>query len=152
MKDLKFPQILNLGRSKLDSWLANEETQETLRQNLVDYADQMTTWIKNEDGQRVLADVIREIRIRGENFLRAYIREKVPELVNKVISSEKISEKLEKDILPSLGNKLAQFIDENRAAILGKLRLEQRVTETVHRMDVKHFHDSQLPENLTLAT
>ena len=127
-------------RTKLDNWLSSEETQLTLRRNLITYADQLTSWMKGYEGQKVMSNIIREIRSRGKNFIKIYIREKVPYLINKALCSEKLHNKLEKDILPGLGNKLAQFIDGNKLAILEKLRLEQRVTDTVKGMDVKDFH------------
>ncbi|WP_407450226.1 DUF445 family protein [Fibrobacter sp.] len=127
-------------RNKLDDWLRSEETQETLRRNLIIYADQLTIWMKSSEGQKVLGNVIREIRFRGKNFLKRYIKENIPNLINKAFSSELLYHKLEKNILPHLGNKLTQLIDKNKPAILEKLRLEQRVTETVNGMDVRDFH------------
>ena len=127
-------------RNKLDDWLRSEETQETLRRNLIIYADQLTIWMKSSEGQKVLGNVIREIRFRGKNFLKRYIKENIPNLIHKAFSSELLYHKLEKNILPHLGNKLTQLIDKNKPAILEKLRLEQRVTETVNGMDVRDFH------------
>ena len=137
-------------KAKLDGWLQREATQEKLRAKLLTYADQLTVWMKDGEGQQVMGGLIRELRVRGKRFIATYLREKVPELIDRAFASELLREKLEKGILPKVGVKVAQLIGENKQAILDKLRLERRVTEAVDGMSVATFHhtlDEFMAEN-----
>lgn len=129
-------------KAKLDGWLQRGSTQEMLREKLLAYADQLTVWMKNGEGQQVMGGLIRELKVRGKRFIAMYLREKVPELIDRAFASEMLREKLEKGILPKVGVKVAQLIGENKQAILNKLRLEQRVTEAVDGMSVATFHQT----------
>ena len=138
-------------KRKLDSWLLREATQTMLREKLLAYADQLTTWMKGEEGQKVMGGIVREMRVRGKRYIATYLRENVPTLINRVFASDMLREKLEKGVLPKVGVKAAQLIGENKQAILDKLRLEQRVTEAVDGMSVATFHrtlDEFMSENL----
>ena len=129
-------------KAKLDGWLQRGSTQEMLREKLITYADQLTVWMKNGEGQQVMGGLVRELKVRGKRFIATYLREKVPELIDRAFASEVLREKLEKGILPKIGVKVAQLIGENKQAILDKLRLEQRVTEAVDGMSVATFHQT----------
>ncbi len=138
-------------KAKLDGWLMRETTQTMLREKLLAYADQLTTWMKGEEGQKVMGGIVREMRVRGKRYIAAYLRENVPTLINRAFASDMLREKLEKGVLPKVGVKAAQLIGENKQAILDKLRLEQRVTEAVDGMSVATFHqtlDEFMSENL----
>ena len=127
-------------KKKLDGWLRREATQSMLREKLLSYADQLTQWMRGGEGQKVMDDLIRELRVRGKRFIATYLRENVPVLINRAFASDKLREKLEKGVLPKVGVKVAQLIGENKQAILEKLRLEQRVKEAVDGMSVSTFH------------
>ncbi len=127
-------------KAKLDGWLRREATQVMLREKLLAYADQLTDWMKNGEGRQVMGGLIRELKVRGKRFIANYLRKKVPEFIDRAFASELLREKLEKGVLPKVGVKVAQLIGENKQAILGKLRLEQRVTEAVDGMSVETFH------------
>ena len=129
-------------KAKMDGWLQRGSTQEMLREKLITYADQLTVWMKNGEGQQVMGGLVRELKVRGKRFIATYLREKVPELIDRAFASEMLREKLEKGILPKIGVKVAQLIGENKQAILDKLRLEQRVTEAVDGMSVATFHQT----------
>ena len=138
-------------KAKLDGWLMRETTQTMLREKLLAYADQLTLWMKGEEGQNVMGGIIREMRVRGKRYIATYLRENVPALINRAFASDMLREKLEKGVLPKVGVKVAQLIGENKQAILDKLRLEQRVTEAVDGMSVATFHqtlDEFMSENL----
>lgn len=129
-------------KAKLDGWLQCGSTQEMLREKLLSYADQLTVWMKNGEGQQVMGGLIRELKVRGKRFIAAYLREKVPEFIDHAFASDMLRQKLVKCILPNVGMKVAQLIGENKQAILDKLRLEQRVTEAVDGMSVATFHQT----------
>ena len=129
-------------KAKLDGWLQREETQTLLRGKLLEYADQLTVWMKGDEGREVMGGVVREIKVRGKRFLSTYIREKAPDVINRAFASEFLRDKLEHVALPRVGNKLVQLIGENKQMILDKLRLEQRVTAAVDGMDVATFHQT----------
>ncbi len=138
-------------KAKLDGWLVRETTQTMLREKLLAYADQLTLWMKGEEGQKVMGGIIREMRVRGKRYIATYLRENVPALIDRAFASDMLREKLEKGVLPKVGVKVAQLIGENKQAILDKLRLEQRVTEAVDGMSVATFHqtlDEFMSENL----
>lgn len=138
-------------KDKLDGWLVRETTQTMLREKLLAYADQLTLWMKGEEGQKVMGGIIREMRVRGKRYIATYLRENVPVLIDRAFASDMLREKLEKGVLPKVGVKVAQLIGENKQAILDKLRLEQRVTEAVDGMSVATFHqtlDEFMSENL----
>ncbi len=138
-------------KRKLDAWLMREATQTMLREKLLAYADQLTTWMKGEEGQKVMGGIVREMRVRGKRYIATYLRENVPTLIDRAFASDMLREKLEKGVLPKVGVKAAQLIGENKQAILDKLRLEQRVTEAVDGMSVATFHrtlDEFMSENL----
>ena len=138
-------------KDKLDGWLVREATQTMLREKLLAYADQLTLWMKGEEGQKVMGGIIREMRVRGKRYIATYLRENVPVLIDRAFASDMLREKLEKGVLPKVGVKVAQLIGENKQAILDKLRLEQRVTEAVDGMSVATFHqtlDEFMSENL----
>ena len=138
-------------KAKLDGWLMREATQTMLRDKLLAYADQLTLWMKDEEGQKVMGGIIREMRVRGKRYIATYLRENVPVLINRAFASDMLREKLEKGVLPKVGVKVAQLIGENKQAILEKLRLEQRVIEAVDGMSVATFHqtlDEFMSENL----
>ena len=138
-------------KEKLDGWLMRETTQTMLREKLLTYADQLTQWMKGEEGRKVMSGIIREMRVRGKRYIATYLREKVPVLIDRAFASDMLREKLEKRVLPKVGVKVAQLIGENKQAILDKLRLEQRVTEAVDGMSVATFHhtlDEFMAENL----
>lgn len=138
-------------KDKLDGWLQRESTQSMLREKLVAYADQLTSWMKDGEGQKVMDGLIRELRVRGKRYVATYLRENVPILINRAFASDFLREKLEKGVLPKVGVKVAQLIGDNKQTILDKLRLEQRVTEAVDGMSVATFHETLnefLSENL----
>ena len=138
-------------KDKLDGWLVRETTQTMLREKLLAYADQLTLWMKGEEGQKVMGGIIREMRVRGKRYIATYLRENVPVLIDRAFASDMLREKLEKGVLPKVGVKVAQLIGENKQAILDKLRLEQRVTEAVDGMSVATFHqtlDEFMSDNL----
>lgn len=138
-------------KDKLDGWLQRESTQSMLREKLVAYADQLTSWMKDGEGQKVMDGLIRELRVRGKRYVATYLRENVPVLINRAFASDFLREKLEKGVLPKVGVKVAQLIGDNKQTILDKLRLEQRVTEAVDGMSVATFHETLnefLSENL----
>ena len=138
-------------KAKLDGWLIRETTQTMLREKLLAYADQLTLWMKGEEGQKVMGGIIREMRVCGKRYIATYLRENVPVLIDRAFASDMLREKLEKGVLPKVGVKVAQLIGENKQAILDKLRLEQRVTEAVDGMSVATFHqtlDEFMSENL----
>ena len=132
----------NSMKRKLDEWLQRKTTQDMLRERLVTYADQLTAWMKGGEGQKVMDGLIRELRVRGKRYIATYLRENVPELINRAFASELLREKLEKAVLPKVGEKVVQLIGENKQAILDKLRLEQRVKEAVDGMSVATFHQT----------
>lgn len=127
-------------RSKLEGWLTRETTQEMLREKMLACADQLTTWMKGAEGQAVMGGLIRELKVRGKRFLGTYIREKVPALITRAFASELLREKLEHVLLPKVGERVVQFITDNKQTILDKLRLEARVAEAVDNMSVASFH------------
>ena len=138
-------------KAKLDEWLTRDETQAMLREKLLAYADQLTVWMKGEEGQKVMGGIVRELRVRGKRYIATYLRENVPMLIDRAFSSDKLRGKLEKDVLPKVGVKVAQLIGENKQAILDRLRLEQRVADAVDGMPVATFHQTLnefLSENL----
>ena len=65
-------------KAKLDKWLAGDATQKMLREKMLEYADQLSTWMKGDEGRVVMAGVIRELKVRGRRFLSTYIRRKFP--------------------------------------------------------------------------
>ena len=138
-------------KNQLDGWLQRESTQSMLRMKLLTYADQLTSWMKGGEGQKVMDGLIRELRVRGKRYIAMYLRENIPVLINRAFDSDFLRDKLEKGVLPKVGVKVAQLIGDNKQAILDKLRLEQRVTEAVNGMSVATFHqtlDEFLSENL----
>jgi uncharacterized membrane protein YheB (UPF0754 family) len=138
-------------KDQLDGWLQRESTQSMLRMKLLTYADQLTSWMKGGEGQKVMDGLIRELRVRGKRYIAMYLRENVPVLINRAFDSDFLRDKLEKGVLSKVGVKVAQLIGDNKQAILDKLRLEQRVTEAVNGMSVATFHqtlDEFLSENL----
>lgn len=138
-------------KSKLDEWLSRGETQARLREKLVEYADQMTTWMKGDEGTEVMGGMVREIKVRGKRFLATYIREKMPGIIDRVFDSQTLRDRLERRFLPKVGARLVELIGENKQVILDKLRLEERVKEAVDRMDAATFHRTMkgfLDENL----
>lgn len=141
-------------KDKLDGWLQRASTQSMLREKLVAYADQLTSWMKDGEGQKVMDGLIRELRVRGKRYVATYLRENVPVLINRAFDSDFLREKLEKGVLPKVGVKVAQLIGDNKQAILDKLRLEQRVVEAVDGMSVATFHETLnefLAENLCVV-
>ena len=129
-------------KRKFDEWLQRKATQDMLREKLLAYADQLTAWMKGGDGQKVMEGLIRELRVRGKRYIATYLRENVPELINRAFASDMLREKLEKVVLPKVGVKVVQLIGENKQTILDKLRLEQRVKEAVDGMSVATFHQT----------
>ena len=127
-------------RVKLDGWLQREETQVMLREKLLAYADQLTVWMKNGEGQKVMGGFVRELKVRGKRYMSTYLREKVPAFIDRAFASDLLRERLEKGILPKVGLKISQLIGENKQLILDRLRLEQRVKEAVDGMSVATFH------------
>lgn len=127
-------------RVKLDGWLQREETQVMLREKLLAYADQLTVWMKNGEGQQVMGGFVRELKVRGKRYMSTYLREKVPAFIDRAFASDLLRERLEKGILPKVGLKISQLIGENKQLILDRLRLEQRVKEAVDGMSVATFH------------
>ena len=141
-------------KDQLDGWLQRESTQSMLREKLFIYADQLTSWMKGGEGQKVMDGLIRELRVRGKRYIAMYLRENVPVLINRAFDSDFLREKLEKGVLPKVGVKVAQLIGDNKQAILDKLRLEQRVVEAVDGMSVATFHETLnefLAENLCVV-
>ena len=141
-------------KDQLDGWLQRESTQSMLREKLFTYADQLTSWMKGGEGQKVMDGLIRELRVRGKRYIAMYLRENVPVLINRAFDSDFLREKLEKGVLPKVGVKVAQLIGDNKQAILDKLRLEQRVVEAVDGMSVATFHETLnefLAENLCVV-
>ncbi|MCQ2603683.1 MAG: DUF445 family protein [Spirochaetia bacterium] len=132
----------NSMKSKLDGWLLREETQEMLRGKLLEYADQLTVWMKGAEGRQIMGGVVRELKIRGKRFLGRYIRERMPDVIDRAFASEFLRDRIEHVALPRVGNRLVQLIGDNKQAILDKLRLEQRVTDAVNGMDVPTFHQT----------
>jgi len=141
--DLVMTNFADYGsmKSKLDSWLQREETQAMLRTKLLEYADQLTAWMKGDEGREIMSGVVRELKVRGKRFLSTYIREKVPLLIDEAFASELVRDKLERVVLPKVGDRLVLLIGENKQTILDKLRLDERVTEAVNGMQVKDFHE-----------
>ena len=127
-------------KAKLDKWLAGDATQKMLREKMLEYADQLSTWMKGDEGRVVMAGVIRELKVRGRRFLSTYIRRKFPEFVDNAFASDLLRDKLEHSVLPAVGAKLVDLIWQNKALILDKLRLDERVTDAVNGMQVKDFH------------
>ncbi len=137
-------------KKKLFDWLGRESTHELLKSKLLDYANQLTVWMKGEEGKRIMSGLVRELKARGKRFLRGYLREKVPVFIDRAFSSEKLSGGLEKKILPMAGNHLAKLIADNKQSILDRLRIEERVTKAVNEMSVRDFHktlDEFMSEN-----
>ena len=132
----------NSMKRKLDEWLQRKTTQDMLRERLLTYADQLTMWMKGDEGKKVMDGLIRELRVRGKRYIATYLRENVPELINSAFASDLLREKLEKVVLPKVGVKVVQLIGENKQAILDKLRLEERVKEAVDGMSVATFHQT----------
>ena len=129
-------------KRKLDEWLQRQTTHDMLRERLLSYADQLTAWMKGGEGQKVMEGLIRELRVRGKRYVATYLRENVPELINRAFASDLLREKLENVVLPKVGVKVVQLIGENKQTILDKLRLEQRVKEAVDGMSVATFHQT----------
>lgn len=129
-------------RTLLDGWLVRGETREMLRGKLLEYADRLTVWMKGDEGRAVMGGVVAELKARGRRFLAGYIRERIPHFIDRAFASEFLREKLDRVVLPGLGDRLVRLIGENRQAILDKLRLEQRVAEAVEGMSVATFHET----------
>ena len=129
-------------KRKLDEWLQRQTTHDMLRERLLSYADQLTAWMKGGEGQKVMEGLIRELRVRGKRYVATYLRENVPDLINRAFASDLLREKLENVVLPKVGVKVVQLIGENKQTILDKLRLEQRVKEAVDGMSVATFHQT----------
>jgi uncharacterized membrane protein YheB (UPF0754 family) len=127
-------------KAKLGKWLAGEATQNMLREKMLEYADQLTVWMKGNDGREVMSGVVRELKVRGKRFLSTYIRSKFPEFVDKAFASDLLRDRLEHAVLPAVGARLVELIGQNKALILDKLRLDERVTDAVNGMQVKDFH------------
>jgi uncharacterized membrane protein YheB (UPF0754 family) len=127
-------------KAKLDKWLSSDATQSMLREKMLEYADQLTTWMKGDEGRKVMAGIIREMKVRGKRFLSTYIRSKFPEFVDQAFASDLLRDKLEHAVLPVVGAKLVNLIGENKELILEKLRLEERVTTAVNEMRMEDFH------------
>ena len=127
-------------KTKLDKWLAGDATQKMLREKMLEYADQLTARMKGEEGRMVMSGVVRELKVRGKRFLSTYIRSKFPEFIDKAFASDMLRDKLEHVVLPAAGAKLVDFIGQNKAAILDKLRLDERVAAAVNGMRVEDFH------------
>ena len=127
-------------RELLSDWLGQPETQATFRDKLLLVGEKTDEWMKSTQGQAKLERFTGEMKRKCNAYATQYVREALPKILSQAFSSETLWKWVEQTALPSAKDRLLAYLSERKDALVGKLRLAERVESAINAQDVAQFH------------
>ena len=127
-------------RELLSDWLSQPSTQAMFRDKLVLVGEKAGEWLRSEQGQAKLEKFTGELKRRCNGYAAQYVQETLPKLVSQTFESEELWTWVKQTMLPNAKDRLLVYLSENKDALVGKLRLAERVEAAINAQDVARFH------------
>lgn len=121
--------------------LGRPELQERLRNELMLLSARLKQHLETPEGERQLAEFLHSSSHALDLSLRNYLRDHLPELTNRLLSSDELWDFVRNNVLPNLQGALLHYLRRGgNELIVAKLNLSERIERSVEAQDVREFH------------
>ncbi len=126
--------------NKIANWMKKPETFDMLKGKLVILGEKVNEWIRSTEGRSAVGGFAAELKGKAHNALSAYVKEAIPRLVGNALDSPMLWDWVENSALPSLRDRLKNYIAEHGDAMLASFDLPGRIESAVNAQSMKEFH------------
>lgn len=127
-------------QTMISDWLREEDTMNRFREKLLLVGEKIGEWLHSEDGKRKVQKFTGELKEKARTYIASYLRSALPKLVGEAVSSEKLWTWVERTALPKVKTRLLEYLADNKALLVEKLRLDQRVEDAINAQKIERFH------------
>lgn len=121
--------------------ISEENTQKIIEEEIISTCDSLLNWLNSKERDIKFEEFLKYIREKAEYFFNKYSDKLINSLFNKITTSEKFYNWIEKFLQNSAKPKIEEFINNNaNEMILKELNISKMVKETMDKLDIKKVH------------
>ena len=127
--------------SGITRWVNNPNTPEVLREEIVNFVEEMREYIYSSKNEAEAEEFVEELRESLHEYISKYLRENISTMSGRFLSSEALWSWVE-SLLPIVKPSIEAMIKETgMPLIIEKLNVNGRIQTAVDEMDMAEFHD-----------
>jgi len=127
---------------KLQDKLASEDTQEILREEILNLTNQFNEYIKSDEASDKVNSIIENLRLKLRSYLKSFIEDKLPEMAHGIFNNEELAKWLRESLLPKAVAFFKDYMQrEGKDLIVQKLDIAHRVEDAVNKQDMEQFYN-----------
>ena len=143
----------NYISSKIKEKLSEAETRELISGELTKITLKLKNWLQSPDAQEKLGAFLSEKRGEMEIFLKEYLVENLPDMVNNCLKQDDFWDAVQTKLLPMLQDYILHRLKKEKEKIISGFNIPGKIEKSVKEMDMKMLHEMILrasDNNLTL--
>ncbi len=126
---------------KLNSKLASDDTQNILRDELLNLLRQFNEYIHSEEAAEKVGAVIDNLRNKLRAYLKDYLNTQLPKFASSLFNNDKLEAWLRETLLPKAVVFFRDYMQrEGKDLIVQKLDIAHRVEDAVNKQDIEQFY------------
>ncbi len=126
---------------RLAEKLGDAAGRELIKKELAGFTLRIRDYLKTAEGEAKVRAFLAENGAAMEEFLRAYLAAKLPELTATLLNSPEFWKHLEEQLLPGVARSIALYLRTGgKREIVARLDLQNRIERAVAAQDVEEFH------------
>ncbi len=126
---------------KLNSKLASDETQNILREELLNLLTQFNEYIHSDEAAEKVDAVIDNLKIKLRAYLKDYLNTQMPKFASSLFNNDKLEKWLRETLLPKAVVFFRDYMQrEGKDLIVQKLDIAHRVEDAVNKQDMEQFY------------
>ncbi len=121
--------------------LDEPETRFAIREELAGLSTRIRTRLESPESQAQIAGFLSAGSHKLEEFLHEYLLTRLPDFTDAILSSERLWNAVEQEILPAARKSIGKYLrGDGKAAIIARLNLAERIERAVCEQDIGKFH------------
>ena len=128
-------------QAMIRDWLGAPETQEMLRDKMINIGVKLNEWVQSPDAMVKLGSFSDDAKKSLKSFLSSYLHTALPVFAQNALDSEKLWEWMDNKMLPGARDELVTFIKDNKQLISDEFALAKRVENAINNQKVEEFHE-----------
>lgn len=127
---------------KLQNKLASEETQEILREEILNLTNRFNEYIMSNEASDKINSIVENLRLKLRSYLKSFLENKLPEMAHGIFDNEDLAKWLRESLLPKAVAFFKDYMQrEGKDLIVQKLDIAHRVEEAVNKQDMEQFYN-----------
>ncbi len=124
----------------IETRLSDEETRQTICEELAELSVKIHDHLRSRMSEEKLQAFLTEHRQKAEVFLREYIEEHLPELVDQWLRQDQVWEIIANTVLPMAQDFTLSRLQSDKGAIIRQLDLPGKIRSSIMAMDMRQVH------------